>query len=267
MYKEHAEVRTPTSTGRRGFVTIDRTWLEQSDLTDGAMRLMLWLESHSDEYLGRMYISRSAERLGWGRNRVKRMIAELESLGLISTEQMPREFGGTVTKFTLHLDAWTAGPQQTIAMVHGEARAVVHGGAPSYEHQQVVETKSEDSSSSALLACLDLQIVEAEVVDEFDRFWSAYGNLAGTSKRLTLGFWKTALARGNDAEEIIAGLQAWVAYWRTPGANKAMYAQGFLNQDKWTVPPPPVQIEGSQHRSAPGADRLRLRMQAARMNQ
>ena len=132
---------TATSTGRRGYVGIDRRWLNNPDLTDSALRLMLWLDSHSDEYLAALNISRSADELGWSRNRVKRAMSQLEDLGLITTAQLPRQYGGTVTRITLHLEVWsggsprttdkqTDGPRQTSAVVHDEARAVVHDEAP-----------------------------------------------------------------------------------------------------------------------------------------
>ena len=70
------------------------------------LHLMLWLESHSDEYLARLDVKRSAKELGWSRSRVIRAVTDLEELGLISTEQVP--FGqGTRTRFTLHLDEWS----------------------------------------------------------------------------------------------------------------------------------------------------------------
>jgi hypothetical protein len=258
-----------TSTGRKGWVGVDRRWLADPELEDGALRLMLWLESHSDEFLARMNIAKTAEALGTSRNRVKRLVGVLEELGLISTEQLPRQYGGTVTKFTLHLDAWSDGPRQTIdpatggpdqtgAMVHGEARAVVHGAPPSYEYPQLIEEQLEDSSSAAL-ACLDAVVVDAEIVDDFDRFITAYGNLLGSGKRKARECWDNSLKRGNDPAAIIAGLEAWVPYWRSPGASKAMYAQGFLNQDKWDTPPPPIAVEGGERTAARGMNALRSR--------
>ena len=96
----------PTSTGRRGVATVSRQWLADSRLSSTMLHLMLWLESHSDEYLARLDVKRSAKELGWSRSRVIRAVTELEELGLISTEQVP--FGqGTRTRFTLHLDEWS----------------------------------------------------------------------------------------------------------------------------------------------------------------
>jgi len=128
----------PTTTGRYGSIAVHRSWLANPELTDSGLRLMLWLVSHSDEYLAAMNVHRAANELGWSRNRIKRTTAELESLGLVETEQIARAGGGTVTRFTLHLDLWSEpdrvihsdGPPCTSAMVHGEAPAMVHGGAP-----------------------------------------------------------------------------------------------------------------------------------------
>lgn len=243
-----------TSTGRKGWVGVDRRWLAAPELEDGALRLMLWLESHSDEFLSRMNIKKTAESLGTSRNRVKRLVGVLEELGLVSTEQLPRQYGGTVTKFTLHLDAWSDGPKQTTAVVHGEARAVVQTAPPSYEHLQLIEEQKEDSSGAAL-ACFD----RGESVDGFDRFVKAYGSMLGTGRRKARDCWDKSIKRGNDPDAIIAGLENWMAYWQQPGASKAMYAQGFLNQDKWTTPPP-IEQQAARH-TAPGMAALRLRAQ------
>jgi hypothetical protein len=112
------------------------------------------------------------------------------------------------------------------------------------------ETQLNDSSSSPpAVACLH--------PDEFDRFWKTYGNLAGTGKKKAKECWNVAMKRGDPPAEIIAGLEAWVTYWRAPGAAKAMFAQGFLNQQKWTTPPPPLVGE---RKEAPGMGALRRRM-------
>lgn len=81
----------------------------------------------------------------------------------------------------------------------------------------------------------------------FDSFLQEYGNLAGSGRKKAKACWDNAMARGSDPAEIIAGLIPWVAYWRTPGASKAMYAQGFLNQEKWLTPPPPARTNKSRN--------------------
>ena len=76
-----------TSTGRRGYVTADRRWLADERLTDSGLRLMLWLDSHSDEYLTALHVKRTAEEIGWSRDRVTRTLTGLEELGLITTAE------------------------------------------------------------------------------------------------------------------------------------------------------------------------------------
>jgi hypothetical protein len=122
-----------TSTGRRGYVGIDRHWLNNPDLSDSALRLMLWLDSHSHEYLRDLSIKRTALEIGWSRDRVSRTLELLVELGLVSTEQVPHPDGGkTRTMITLHQDLWSDGyaTRRGIRMPHGEAQGMPHGEAP-----------------------------------------------------------------------------------------------------------------------------------------
>ena len=109
-----------------------------------------------------------------------------------------------------------------------------------------------ESSSSAVARRLSIP-------DRFDEFWSTYGNLAGTGRRKAIECWQHAMKRGDDPDDIINGLRAWVTYWRTPGASKAMYAQGFLNQQKWATPPPPITPDVDRKTAASRAAINRLR--------
>ena len=104
------------------------------------------------------------------------------------------------------------------------------------------------------------------IPDDFDIFGKVYGNLAGTGRLKAVECWRMAMKRGDDPAAIIDGLRAWGAYWRTPGANKAMYAQGFLNQQKWATTPPPVHDDTPrrstvQSRSADAIDRAFARLE------
>lgn len=216
------------------------------------LHLMLWLESHSDEYLARLDVKRTAKELGWSRSRVIRAVTELEELGLISTEQVP--FGqGTRTRFTLHLDEWSDPDRvskRDTPRVPKQDTAVYRNETPSKSMCNLGEQV--ESSSSAAPRRLSS-------TDRFDEFWSVYGNLAGTGRRKAIDCWKLAMKRGDDPDDIIDGLRAWVAYWRTPGANKAMYAQGFLNQQKWATPPPPVTVDVDRKTASSRAAIARLR--------
>jgi hypothetical protein len=121
-----------TSTGRRGFVGVERAWLANPDLSDSGLRLMLWLDSHTHEYLRDLGVKRVAAEIGWSRNRVKRTLDELVDLGLVSVQQVPHTDGiNTRTLVTLHHEVWSeGGPRRTPGGVHGDALGGVHGGAP-----------------------------------------------------------------------------------------------------------------------------------------
>jgi hypothetical protein len=131
LYSENDGERQPTSTGRRGHVTVARAWLADSALSDSALRLMLWLDSHSDQYLSDLNVKRIAREVGWSRDRVKRTLADLDGLGLVSTAQIEHQ-AGSRTLVTLHLEAWGEGglPRATRG-AHDEAQGGAHGKAPS----------------------------------------------------------------------------------------------------------------------------------------
>ena len=256
-----------TSTGRKGWVGVDRRWLAAPELEDGALRLMLWLESHSDEFLARMNIAKTAEALGTSRNRVKRLVGVLEELNLISTEQMPRQYGGTVTKFTLHLDAWSGGPiqttvpvsdgpQRTSAMVHGEARAVVHGAPPSYEYPQLIEEQFEENAQSTTLALVDAEIVVAEVVADFDAWYGRWPRKQGKAEaRLR---WEKMTADQRSAS--FDALPGWERLAEVEGNAFLPYASTWLNQSRWEDEPPVVTvIEQKPLTTARGMGALRAR--------
>lgn len=222
-----------TSTGRRGYVGIDRRWLADPDLSDTALRFMLWLDSHTDEYLAATNISRAADQLGWGRNRVKRAIEELEGLGLISTEQIGHQSGGKVTRFTLHLTEWSDGPRWRDASRHGDATAMVHGDATT------TSTPNDEESSSGTPkppATTDVEVVpEWEVF--FEQFWNAYPRRVGKPAA------KRAMKKAHSMHSrraIAEGTRAWIDYW-TYGATPETFIPHpatFLNQDRFMDPTP-----------------------------
>ena len=95
-----------TSTGRRGWVGIDRHWLTDERMSSSMIHLMLWLDSHTPEFLACVHLKQAADSLHWSRDRVMRAVAELEALELISTE-LVKHGEGKRTRFTLHQSAWS----------------------------------------------------------------------------------------------------------------------------------------------------------------
>ena len=182
---------------------------------------------------------------------VKTIISELCEAGHIVKHRRRRRPDGTLSVWEYvipytrgtgrHVDADTRG---TGTDSPGEPQRTDQGN-PSSPHEPSCETSVEPSCSSSELS-LSLSRYEP-----FDEFWSIYGNLAGSGKKKSRECWDAAMKRGDDPELILEGLRAWVVYWRTPDASKAMYAQGFLNQGKWETPPPPVRDE-QQRKVMPG---------------
>jgi hypothetical protein len=70
---------------------------------------------------------------------------------------------------------------------------------------------------------------------EFMRFWQLYGRVGPRKKAWE--FWQEARVKA-DPEQIIAGLERWVAYWRTPGASAVKWPQGWLREERWRDDPP-----------------------------
>lgn len=205
-----------TSTGRRGYVGVARHWLADDRLTDGMLRLMLWLDSHSDEYLQALSVKRTADEIGWSRDRVKRTLDALEELGLVSTELVPHLGSGKRTYITLHLDAWTEGyatPQGT-GMPHGKAQGMPHGKAPTTSTHNV-GTNSQEPSTPTL----------------FDAFWEQYPRKIGKAEARKS--WSKVSAENQDIAIAVIGLhvQMWAAEGR--GLDTIPHATTWLNQERW----------------------------------
>jgi hypothetical protein len=234
-----------TSTGRRGYVGIDRRWLADPNLSDGALRLMLWLDSHTDEFLAEMNITKAAESLGWGRNRAMRTIDELEGLGLVSTEKLARRSGGTVTRFTLHLTEWSDGPQWRDASRHGDASASRHGDAPTTSTHNGEESSTETPLPPAVVGQLDvLEPWEAM----FIQFWDSYPRKV--AKPAARKSFKTKMSKmtAPQMELMIGGTNAWLAHWELVGTEEQFipHPATFLNQERYNDHPPQAALPTKQ---------------------
>jgi hypothetical protein len=70
---------------------------------------------------------------------------------------------------------------------------------------------------------------------EFMLFWQTYGRVG--PRKVAWECWRKARRKAEGAD-IIAGLERWVAYWRTPGASAVKWPQGWLNEERWNDEPP-----------------------------
>jgi hypothetical protein len=177
-----------------------------------------------------------AKRTGVSAGKVSDAMAKLRALKIASakTIEVAQSQGGKRWVVTFHFDVWERQPQSSGDQVPGH-QVTNPGHVVTATTALQKEEQLELSSSTPAVACLH--------PDRFDDFLRSYGNLAGTGPKKAKECWNTAMKRGDDPNAIIAGLEAWVIYWRTPGANKAMYAQGFLNQQKWAIEPPPLHAD------------------------
>jgi len=206
-----------TSTGRRGYVGVDRRWLADKALSDSALRLMLWLESHTHEYLRDLNKQRVAKEIGWSRERVNRTISDLEELGLVSTEQIDRPLGGTRTEITLDLDEWsrTGASRRDTAVSHDETRAVSHDETRTTSTLSVVGTHSQEPPNPPL----------------FFEFWERYPRKVGRAAAIKAWCKLTPDAWAKALEVIDLHTQMWAAEGR--GLDTIPHASTWLNGERW----------------------------------
>ena len=223
--------QVPTSTGRRGWVGIDRAWLTDDRLSSTDIHLMMWLDSHTEEYLAALHIKRSADELGWSRNRVIRSIVALESLGLISTEVVP--YGdGKRTRFTLHQTEWSdrgRAPKRNAPVSRNGTHPVLQNGTPTISTSIDLGEHLQDNAPS--------QAIVPDPTIDFEKFWAIYERTG--PKKKARECWNRAITKA-PSENILAGLIDWMAYWNTPGAASMKWPQGWLNEERWNDTPPAV---------------------------
>jgi hypothetical protein len=243
-----------------------RSAICDSDLPPTARHVALTLSLHMNERGGSCFpsLDTQAAETGLHADTVKKNLKVLSDRGWIDKE-IDRTMKGRGTKVMYSATFPTTGAESTGAQNTGAQNTGVQNGGPQgfstpttgAENPLPLEGDKRATKRASVSSRTSSTLVSDGPLDLFDRFWETYGNLAGTGKKKAREGWDLALKRGNDPDEIIAGLAAWVVYWRTPGANKAMYAQGFLNQEKYATAPPPLQPE--ERKSTPGMARIKER--------
>ncbi len=206
-----------------------------------ALRLYVGLSKWTNGNDRQCHPSRStiAKYIGCSSKTVDRYVAVLVDIGALSVRHRVTEDGDQTSneyRVLTSLPGDTSVTTPSVTTVPTPRATDVQQSIPNFEVDPI------EADSSRQLA------LRADCSPEFfNAFWKVYGNLAGTGRKKAEECWDNAMARGSDPAEIIDGLTAWVAYWRTPKASKAMYAQGFLNQEKWRTPPPPVRTNQSRN--------------------
>ncbi len=87
------------------------------------------------------------------------------------------------------------------------------------------------------------QAMDASADAAFELFWGTYRRTG--PKKKAKECWLRAIKR-DAPESIQAGLEAWVAYWDTPGSAQIKWPQGWLNEDRWQDTPPAVATGNSR---------------------
>jgi hypothetical protein len=230
-----------------------RSAICESELPPTSRHVALTLSLHMNERGGSCFPSQAtlATETGLAVKTVSDHLKILNSSGWLAKKVIRRGEGrGTRVEYSATTPPLTTGGLTTGGLTTGGLTddQPTFNGTTNPRQTGCVEDDSEGDrratvSSSPSTPSLELVIAEHTEPDRFDDFWRSYGNLAGTGKKKAKECWNTAMKRGDDPNAIIAGLEAWVIYWRTPGASKAMYAQGFLNQQKWSTEPPPLHAD------------------------
>jgi hypothetical protein len=244
--------------GRYGIVTTAamRAIMGHDQGSPSVLAVFVALTTHADrdEEVGwRCSVKSIAEEAGVSERSVRTAKAVLIDLGLLDvTANWTQDGDRGWDSYMIHYLPRVAPDEQGV----GQPLPEVSADSAAFSSDQ--ETDPSTDSSSVPAKRLPMPAVTQP--DMFDEFWSTYGNLAGTGRRKAIECWNNAMKRGDDPEQIIDGLRAWVLYWKSPNAAKAMFAQGFLNQQKWATPPPPIRTEWQ---AGPGGNAIRRGMQRA----
>ena len=211
---------------------------------------------------------------------MKRGLEELVELGLVTVDQEHRTGGGTTARFTLHYDEWSGGPSRTSAMVHGEARAVVHGEAPTTstpidvgEHSQEPPNPPQAGGGELVLVSESAPIGTSTFDDWYARWPKKQGKAAAKRcwQRLTM----------EEKVAVVTITAEWIEWAaRHPEGNQYVpMASTFLNPTnrRWEDELPPLPrrqatrgernaavIEAMRHGARPNnavMDRMRERNQ------
>lgn len=138
-------------------------------------------------------------------------------------------------------------------------------GQPSVLSRGVaVEVRSDSAPTPYVVPDTPIDLGETakkpEDSPEFMLFWETYGKVGPRLKAWEC--WVKA-RRIASAAEIQAGLEAWCAYWRSPGAANVKWPQGWLNERRWEDDPPTLLREVQRHDPKNDAIREWLNSKAA----
>lgn len=129
------------------------------------------------------------------------------------------------------------------------------------------EPSSEPSAEPSSLPTLRAESALAKRPEDdadFQTFWEMYGRVGPRSKAWEC--WLKARKSGASGEDIISGLEKWVAYWKQPGAASVKWPQGWLNDRRWEDEPPTglLHLQRPTNPRAAAIDKLReMHRQAA----
>jgi hypothetical protein len=167
--------------------------------------------------------ARLSERTGQGRSSIQRQLNGLEDKGLLRREHRFRE-DGSQTSSVIRLGSTGGVPDRDGGAPNREGRGpqIETGGCSPVTHHE----PSLEPSVRTVTSLHDAG---------FELFWATYGKVG--PKKVARQCWDRALKKAT-VEEIQDGLERWVAYWRSPGAAKVKWPQGWLNEERWNDVPP-----------------------------
>jgi DNA-binding transcriptional ArsR family regulator len=199
------------------------------ECTNAAEKLtLIALADHAGED-GRAFpgCARLAEKTGSGERTVRRHLDQLEENGQLTRERRRRADGSLGT----YMYQLVADPAATLASgQNGHDQRPTGPGSPAATGGRAEPSVPNRQSEPSAL-------VHVEVVDEqFERFWALYRKTG--PKKVAHRGWEKAIKAGATPDELIEGLQRWMAYWESPGAAKIKWPQGWFTEERWKDSPP-----------------------------
>jgi hypothetical protein len=95
-----------------------------------------------------------------------------------------------------------------------------------------------DDSTPPIGTVIEPSEEPSDVLTQFEEFWQMYGRVG--SKQIARDHWLKVVKSGVNPNDILDGLEAWVVYWKKPGAANVKWPQGWLNERRWEGAPPPL---------------------------
>lgn len=221
------------------------TWAWEQDVKPVGKFILVTLADHAgDDGVCWPSTARIEQRTGLAHSTVQDWLNKLEEGGWLVRRHQDRDGMKWVSKYVLlQTPAVVREPDNDVR----EADTPMSGSRTEGVREPDIEpslnrqlepsrpTSSRRQRRDALLATITPEETEA-----FETFWQMYGRVG--PRLVAMECWLRRVRDGADPDAILDGLEAWCVYWRSPGAAKVKWPQGWLNERRWLDSPPPVSV-------------------------